>query len=168
MKYGFLGYPHLEAPGDVLHYFSAGLNKRKDLLELGCGRGCLVRAMRLSGWTGHYCGVDISKQAISDARKFEDQRSSWVICDLESFRSPFLWDAIVMIESIYYLNLDNLPITLSRIVEMLAEDGKLLVRIHDSEKHRDYVKAIHHLYPGTKSITSSLFCIFNSSQFTNR
>ncbi|MGA8764172.1 MAG: class I SAM-dependent methyltransferase, partial [Candidatus Sulfotelmatobacter sp.] len=121
MKYGLLRYPQLVAPEDALQYLSAWLPANGSLLELGCGRGSLIRALRQNAWMGDYCGVDISKQAIGDARKFADHRISWVVSDLESFRSALQWDAVAMIESIYYIGLEELRPVLNRIMGTLRE-----------------------------------------------
>ena len=123
LKYGFAGYPQFEAPEDVVHYLLVHSQQTGDLLDLGCGRGSLVRALRRTGWKGHYCGVDISARAIKDALKSGDQRSSWEVSDFESFRSPFQWNTIAMIESIYYLRLEALPGVL-RPAEQYACGGR--------------------------------------------
>jgi len=164
LKYGWLGYPQLVAPKDALEYLSAGLSENGALLELGCGRGSLIRGLRRNGWTGYYCGVDISNQAINDARKFEDLRSSWVVSDFESFRHPSKWDAVAMIESIYYIRLGELPPVLRRIMGMLREHGVLLVRLHDPDKHAEYVGMIRQLYPEMNMVGNNLFCISASSR----
>jgi predicted TPR repeat methyltransferase len=158
-KYGLLGYPQFVAPADALQYLSTQLSETAALLELGCGRGSLLRGLRQNGWMGHYCGVDISKQAISDARKFADQRSSWIVSDFESFCSPFKWDTVAMIESMNYVRLGDLPAMLSRVMGMLKDRGILLARFHDLNKHTEYVKTIHQLYPGTEKLGSNLFRI---------
>lgn len=68
LKYGLLGYPHFAAPEDIVRYLSASLPELSSVLDLGCGRGSLQRALRERGWTDDYCGVDISKPGIVDAR----------------------------------------------------------------------------------------------------
>jgi predicted TPR repeat methyltransferase len=159
LKYGLLGYPHFVAPEDIVRYLSARLPELSSLLDLGCGRGSLLRALRGRGWTGNYCGVDISKPAVVDARKHPDHRSSWVVSDFESFRSPFHWDLIAMVDSIYYLELGELPAFLGRTMGMLNQSGVLLLRVHDLGKHREYVEAASALYPGMEKVDNNLFCI---------
>ena len=92
LKYGAFGYHIGPAPHDVVRYFSMQRNESGSLLDLGCGRGSLIRELRNESWMGHYCGVDISKSAIKDAWKSADHRCSWVVSDVESFHSPFKWD----------------------------------------------------------------------------
>lgn len=158
LKYGFLGYPQFVAPEDVLRYLSTRLSPISTVLDLGCGRGSLLRALREKGWVGNYCGVDISKSPIDDARKLGDQRSSWVVSDFESFRSPFRWDVIAAVESIYYLKIQEFPLFLERTVQLLNPEGTFMIRIHDREKHREYVDELFRLYPKAES-DENLFCV---------
>jgi cyclopropane fatty-acyl-phospholipid synthase-like methyltransferase len=163
LKYGLLGYPQFVAPEDVLRYLSLRLSASSTVLDLGCGRGSLLRALRENGWVGNYCGVDISKPPIDDARKIGDQRSSWVVSDFESFRSPYRWDFIAAVESIYYVKIHDLPMFLDRTVRLLKPAGTLVVRIHDRGRHKEYVEALLRLYPQIES-HQSLFCIPGSKQ----
>jgi 2-polyprenyl-3-methyl-5-hydroxy-6-metoxy-1,4-benzoquinol methylase len=163
LKYGVLGYPRFVAPEDVLRFLSTRLSTVSTILDLGCGRGSLLRALREKGWAGNYCGVDISKPPIDDARKIGDQRSSWVVSDFESFRSPFRWDVIAAVESIYYVRVHELPMFLKRIVLMLNPEGTFVIRIHDRVKHMEFVEELLRLYPQTES-DGSLFCISGSKQ----
>ncbi len=166
MKYGLLRYPLLDAPEDAVIYLANHLEQRAELLELGCGRGSLVRALRKTGWNGHYCGVDISENAIKDARTFGDQRSSWVVSDFESFQSPFQWNTIAMIESIYYLKLSAVPALLDRLAKMLTENGTLLLRLHDVKEHYEYVETVRQLFAGSKWLSGNLLCLVGGSAET--
>ena len=159
VKYRLLGYPHFVAPEDIVRYLSARLPELSSVLDLGCGRGSLLRALRDEGWTGNYCGVDISKPAIVDARKQADHRSLWVVSDFESFRSPFHWDLIAMVDSVYYVELGELSAFLGRMIGMLNQSGVLLLRLHDLGKHREYVEAASRLYPHMEKVDDNLFCI---------
>jgi cyclopropane fatty-acyl-phospholipid synthase-like methyltransferase len=163
LKYGILGYPRLMAPGDVLRYFSMQRIANGSLLDLGCGRGSLIQELRKAGWMGCYCGVDISKEAINDARKTADQRCSWVVSDIESFRSSLKWDTIVMVESIYYVRLELIPTLLERLLEMLEEQGALLIRLHDARKFSNYWEMIRQTCPQVEKISDSLSCIHGSN-----
>jgi cyclopropane fatty-acyl-phospholipid synthase-like methyltransferase len=159
LKYGILKYPQLSAPEDTLRYLRGRLCQSSSVLELGCGRGSLLRGLRNKGWNGHYCGVDISKRALEDAQKVTDQRSSWVVSDMESFGSPFQWDAIVMVESVYYIHMRELPTFLNRLHGLLSRSGFMLVRIHDFEEHADYVDLMCSLFPHTKRVDQTLLCL---------
>src|SRR5262245_12007419 len=103
IKYGLLKYQHFSAPINTIQYVSSHVNDDSCILELGCGCGSLLPALRKAGCKSHYCGVDISRYAIEYARGYGDHRSAWIISDIEAFGSPFQWNAILLIESIYYL-----------------------------------------------------------------
>lgn len=159
IKYGFLGYPHFVAPSDVLRYLAKRLTESESVLDLGCGRGSLLRALRATGWAGSYCGVDISRQAIKAARQCNDQRSSWAVSTFESFSSPFRWDVVALVETLCYVKQDDLPSFLRRITGMLAPRGTLLVRLHELSKHQGYIDEMYRLYPSTAKVEDGLFCL---------
>jgi cyclopropane fatty-acyl-phospholipid synthase-like methyltransferase len=151
IKYGLLKYQHSAAPINAIQYVCGHVNDDSCILELGCGCGSLLSALREAGSKSHYCGVDISRHAIDYARGYGDHRSAWVISDIESFDSPFQWNAILLIESVYYVDLQRLPLLLSRLRNMLTDDGFILVRIHDTDKHHEYFQALHRLaQPGAR------------------
>lgn len=162
LKYSLLKYPVLDAPADSLEYLRARLCDDAYVLELGCGRGSLLRGLRKDGWNGHYCGLDISSRAITDARKCGDQRAAWVVSDIESFRSGFKWDAIVLIESIYYVRLHRAQAVLERLIQMIKPSGFLLIRFHDCEKHREYVAEIYKLFPAAEAVSAQTISVHRS------
>ena len=159
LKYGVLGYPQLAPPHDVVCYLSKRLPENAAMLELGCGRGSLLRGLREQGWHGTYCGVDISKRAIRAACKSSDQRSSWIVSDFESFRSPFQWDVVALIESVCYVKAAEVASFLPRIMQMVKKDGVLLIRLHDFAKHALYIDTIQRLYPHAEKLSPNLLGI---------
>lgn len=145
IKYGFRDYAMPVAPGDVVSQLSRLPNHAR-ILELGCGGGSLLKALRQTGWQGHYCGSDISEAAIRGASKIEKNgNSSWVVSDIESFDSDLKWDVIALVESIYYVKVEKVGQILTRAVGMLNADGYLLLRVHDFAKHHEYIDVIRGL-----------------------
>jgi 2-polyprenyl-3-methyl-5-hydroxy-6-metoxy-1,4-benzoquinol methylase len=145
LKYGVGKYSMESAPTDAVSQLSS-LPGRARILELGCGGGSLLRGLRQAGWLGHYCGVDISQRAIHKAEQFQNQGDcSWRVSDIESFDSHEKWDAIAMIESVYYVSIGKVTEVLRHISRMLNPDGYLLLRIHDFSKHHKYIEAIERL-----------------------
>lgn len=167
LKYGALGYSMSLAPADAVAELLRNLHDATSILELGCGTGSLLTALRNAGWEGHYCGVDISPRAIKSAQKRSDQKSSWVVSDIETFRSPFRWDAVVLIESIYYINMRELPGVLGRIMASLQEYGILLVRLHDTHRHHEYVAEVQRILPTVEKRSDKVFCVQNSPNKSN-
>lgn len=159
LKYRLLGYPEMEAPASVVAYLRDKVADSSTILELGCGRGALLRGLRAAGCASHYCGVDISHYAIEQARAWGDQRSAWVASDIESFRSPYRWDVILMIESVYYVAPEQIAGLLARLGEMLTENGFVLVRIHDTREHADSIEAMRRAVPGLETVDPALFSL---------
>jgi len=159
MKYGLLGYPVWPSPSDVIQYLIPRLTENSSILELGCGRGSVLRGLRCAGWAGYYCGVDISKRAMDDARSMADQRSSWIVSDIEGFESPFQWDSIIMIESIYYVKINELPRVLAYLQRRLKRSGFMLFRIHDFQRHREYVDCIQAFFREVRLVDENLLCV---------
>jgi hypothetical protein len=93
------------------------------------------------------------------------KKSSWIVSDIESFRSPFQWDAIVVVESIYYSQLTALSRVLRRISSMRPPDGSLVVRVHDTEKHREYINELYRVLPTTRKIGDRLFSAGSGESF---
>ncbi|MEQ1353857.1 MAG: class I SAM-dependent methyltransferase [Candidatus Acidiferrum sp.] len=145
LKYGAGKYAMESAPTDAISQLSP-LPVKARILELGCGGGSLLRGLRGAGWPGHYRGVDISQKAIHEAEQFKEKGDcSWLVSDIESFDSDEKWDAIAMIESVYYVKIDKVPEVLRRLAGMLMPGGYLLLRIHDFSKHSKYIEAIDSL-----------------------
>lgn len=158
LKYGLLKYPRWQAPDDVVGILLGELGSDARVLDLGCGAGALLRALRAGGWRGHYCGVDISRQAITEARD-GDTNSSWHVSDIESFSTDDHWDAVCFIESINYVDADSAPAILARFARSLNPKGFMLVRSHDFQKHRAYEAVISASGYETARIDSSLIRI---------
>ena len=167
LKYGVLGYPKFTAPDDVVQHVVQKVTNSASILELGCGRGCLLSALRREGWMGSYCGVDISQRAIHDARAMLDQRSSWIASDFESFSSPFKWDVIAMIESICYLKLTDVPAFLDRAFGMLTDSGIIVIRLHDFDKYSKYIEIIEGLFAASKRVSPNVLCVTRDSRTLN-
>lgn len=159
MKYAVLGYPHFVAPTETVEYLSKQLTSDASVLDLGCGRGSLLWALRAAGWSGSYCGVDISKTAINEARKLADQRSSWIVSDFESFRSPFQWDIVALVESLCYVKRTEIPRYLTTLAEMLVPQGRLVIRLHDLRKFKEYMDEVYRLFPNAEKMGSNLVAI---------
>ena len=157
LKYGALAYRLSSAADEMVHYLCDRVSNSSSILDLGCGRGSLLVALREAEWTGHYCGVDISRLALEGAHKLSDQRSSWIVSDIEGFEPQFRYDAIVMNESIYYVNQSRLREVLACLQRALTDSGFLLIRIHDVQKHREYVDAINLLLPNNERVGEGMF-----------
>jgi SAM-dependent methyltransferase len=71
------------------------------VLDVGCGAGPLVPALRAVGITA-YVGIDISERAIAAAARFADAETRFETGDGESWNTADRFDAVIFNESLYY------------------------------------------------------------------
>lgn len=94
----------------------------RNALDIGCGLGALTR--RLAPFTGHILGMDVSTEAIHQARtlSFAHPNVSYAQGDLlDDSQSGASFDLIVLADTLYYIH----PLTDERlkfIVKTLAAD----------------------------------------------
>jgi len=159
VKYGLLNYGFSAAPKSLIDLLCKSLPRESALLDLGCGSASLLPALRATGWAGQYCGVDISTSAISKNKKMGDAKSSWIVSDIESFETPLSWDAVVMLESAYYVKLENLAAVLRRLSSQVKKGGFFVFRFHDTVKYQEYISQIRIVFPtGRVQGEKMLFC----------
>ncbi len=96
------------------------------VLDAGCGQGVLLG--RLPGnCYSRYVGIDLSGSAIAVAQKRQDERSSFLVADCESYSPVGHFDVIVFNEVLCCL-VDPLR-TVARYARSLNADGLLLVSL---------------------------------------
>lgn len=96
------------------------------VLDAGCGQGVLLS--RLPGACySRYVGIDVSGSAIAVAQKQQNERSTFLVADCESYSPVGHFDVIVFNEVLCCL-LDPLR-TVERYVRSLNADGLLLVSL---------------------------------------
>jgi SAM-dependent methyltransferase len=123
-----------------------GCQMMRAFLSSGVVEVPFLKGLRRAGWQGQYCGVDISAAAIRVASDIETgPNSSWIVSDIESFDSHLKWDVIALIESVYYIKIKKVVEVLNCAMRILNPGGYVLLRIHDSSKHHQYIDAIHRL-----------------------
>jgi SAM-dependent methyltransferase len=135
---------------DVLRILST-LEPHSRLLDLGCGTGNLLAALRNRDWKGYFIGVDVSERAIKQAKQYKDLNAEWHIGAIEDFRSilPKV-DAICMCESIYYAKITDVSHLLGECRKSLLPSGRIIIRIWNAINHKEYVELLSVL--GAQSI----------------
>ncbi len=99
-----------------------------DLLEIGCGEGFLLEQLDRSRFS-RFTGVDISSVAIDRARKLEDERTSFVCADAETYVPDRAFDLVVFNEVLEYFD-DPLALV-RRYEQFLAPGGHFIVSMFD-------------------------------------
>lgn len=102
------------------------------VLELGCGEGLLLRVLRGDAYR-EYLGIDIAAVAIARAQARADTHTAFAVDDIATFTPPHPFDAIVFIESLYYL--PDATATLTRLTRYLAPGGVFIVSMYLHPRH---------------------------------
>jgi SAM-dependent methyltransferase len=101
------------------------------VLDLGCGAGLLRDWLRPLGG-GRYVGVDLSREAIVEARARALAGESFVVAAVEDYAPAESFDAVVFNESLYYL--DDPIAGARRTIAWLTPGGILLVSMFDTPR----------------------------------
>jgi 2-polyprenyl-3-methyl-5-hydroxy-6-metoxy-1,4-benzoquinol methylase len=96
------------------------------VLDTGCGQGALLRRLPNDSYS-RYVGIDLSASAISVARKQQNERSTFLAADCESYSPEEGFDVIVFNEVLCCLR-DPLQ-TVERYVRSLNPGGLVLVSL---------------------------------------
>lgn len=125
------------------------------IADLGCGEGVLQQRFTPSDYS-NYLGIDFSDVAIVNAKKLEDNKTRFMVGDLNQLRLEGIFDAIISNESLYYLSnpvdavrslFQNLKPGGIFIISMVNKDGE--------ENHPLWMKLDEHLQCIDKTITSN-------------
>ncbi|MBV9573100.1 MAG: class I SAM-dependent methyltransferase [Acidobacteriales bacterium] len=123
-------------PDDFLELLLSKLKPSSSVLDLGCGSGNLLAALRNRGWQGHYTGVDISDSVIERTKKVGWPNADWVVSSLDDF--PALKaDFACFVESLYYARHPEMALQRARECAPVV-----LVRIVHSGQHADVVELL--------------------------
>jgi SAM-dependent methyltransferase len=132
-------------PQDLLECLRT-LESNSGILDLGCGAGNLRAALRSRGWNGRFIGVDVSEQVMEIAKKSEDSNAEWHVSAIEDF--PILAQrvgAVCLCESLYYVRPLSVPALLDRCRQSLVPQGRIVIRISDADRHREYIALLQGL-----------------------
>jgi ubiquinone/menaquinone biosynthesis C-methylase UbiE len=130
------------APHDLVDSIAPRLTETSRLLDLGCGTGAMLIALRKRGWNGPYTGVDITRNFI-EVGKTVGSNATWAVSSIEDFPiTPH--EVICLSESIYYVHPAKVQRLLERCYEMCTDS--FVVRIHDLQRHSDYVSELRRFF----------------------
>ena len=122
------------------------------VLDVGCGEGLLVDALRPLGYR-HYLGIDVSEAAIAQAASRADASTGFVAADAEDEPPAGRWDVVVFNESVYYFR-DPLA-TLRRYETALSPGGAFVVSTFRSRRADAVVRALLRRYREMEATTVS-------------
>lgn len=121
------------------HYFKPSAR----ILDLGCGEGWQAERLDKSRYK-EYLGVDISNEAISRARRLEDENTGFCCASLDDLHVDKKYDVVIFNEILYYL--DDPLTTLARFMDGLASEGIMIVSMYHAGVTKQLWAAIESEY----------------------
>ncbi len=115
---------------------------------MGCGHGRLYELLRESR-PARYLGVDVSEEAIVQARRFEEATVSFETGDFETWLPSTEFEVIIFNECLSYA---TRPIdVLTRFAGRLAERGRAIVSLSHYGNHREIWRSFEQNFEVTES-----------------
>lgn len=109
-----------------IHHFSKSLNDSPRTLDLGCGIGNVAELLdRFSG--GKYIGLDISEEAIKEAKVRNFKNAAFQVGAFEEWESEEKFDFIISTGAIHYAT--NPTAVLQNYSKNLNNDGKFIISL---------------------------------------
>jgi peptidoglycan/xylan/chitin deacetylase (PgdA/CDA1 family) len=126
----------LDGPEEIEHYraIREWVEPGASVLDMGCGHGRLYELLRECR-PARYLGVDVSEEAIRQARRFEEATVSFETGDFETWLPSTDFDVIVFNECLSYATrpLD----VLRRFAARLTQGGRTIVSLSHYGNHRE-------------------------------
>jgi SAM-dependent methyltransferase len=127
-QYASADWDYLRSIGEaprfgVVSAYCRQLASNGSVLEIGCGEGFLLEHLDRSRYR-HFTGIDISSVAIDRARALEDDRTTFLCTDAESYVPDRSHDLIVFNEVLEYFD-DPLALV-QRYEPFLTGDGSFV------------------------------------------
>lgn len=132
-----------ECPRSFVELVAARVGNDGSILDIGCGSGSLLVALRKRGWRGRYFGLDISDRAVQAVNALSDSNAEALVSQIEGFSlPPSKVDAICFVESLYYVRAARVIEVLQRCRGCLNAEGGIYIRMWDVREHEAYVRAL--------------------------
>lgn len=122
---------------DPVIFRALGDVRGKSLLDLACGDGFYTRRFRAECGADPVLGVDLSPKQIQRAESIEQHESLGIdyrVADVMELRLDQRFDVVTAIHLLHYLgNAGEIASTLSRIYDLLHDDGYFVTMIANPE-----------------------------------
>lgn len=107
------------------------------ILEIGAGEGYLQQRFDKTKYSLYY-STDVSDVAIANAKKYEDEKTKYLVADMNTYVPDQKFDIIIVNEAIYYGH--SVDEVLTRFNPFLEEDGIFIVSINGDERNAAWHK----------------------------
>lgn len=126
-QYAHGEWDSLSEENERLRTLTRTIHKRHpvpSILEIGCGKAVLLQQLAREGFAS-YTGVDLSKVAIAEAKKFSSADVRFIQADMQTFVPDGKYDVIAFNESLYYAR--QVSATFARFIPHLNTGGCIVV-----------------------------------------
>ena len=127
-----LGDIHELGRFSVIVGYSQFLKPEGKVLEIGAGEGYLQQRFDKTKYSLYY-STDVSDVAIANAKKYEDEKTKYIIADVNTYEPDTKFDVVIINEAIYYG--ESVQKALDRFVPYLNEGGIFIVSINGDERN---------------------------------
>lgn len=115
----------------VIAGYIRALGRRPAVLDVGCGAGQLLAVLGVDGLSAYH-GIDVSAEAIAQARDGSGAAVAFEQADFTRWRPPRTFDVVVFNEVLYYA--DHPVRAVARYADALAAEGVMVVSMF---RHRN-------------------------------
>jgi len=118
------------------------IREGESVLEIGFGTGCaLVEIARRVGGSGRACGLDLTPEMITRARRRLEKQGlagRVELCEGDARKMPYedgLFDAVYMSETLELFDTPDIPVVFAEIRRVLKVRGRLVLSSMPKEGH---------------------------------
>jgi SAM-dependent methyltransferase len=121
----------------VIVGYTQFLKPHGKILEIGAGEGYLQQRFDKSKYSLYY-STDVSDVAVANGKKFEDEKTKYLVADMNTYVPDTDFDCIIINEVIYYGV--SVQKTLDHLAQFLKQDGIFIVSINGGSRNNDWHK----------------------------
>ncbi len=121
----------------VIVGYAQYLKPNGKILEMGAGEGYLQQRFDQSKYSLYY-STDVSDVAIANAKKYEDEKTKYLIADMNTYIPDTKFDVVIINEAIYYGG--TVQKVLDRFVPYMTTDAIFIVSINGDERNAEWHK----------------------------
>ncbi|TAE37926.1 MAG: class I SAM-dependent methyltransferase [Runella slithyformis] len=119
----------------VIAGYAQHLKPNGKVLEIGAGEGYLQQRFDKTKYSLYY-STDASDVAVENGKKYEDEKTKYVIADMNDYAPDQKFDVIIINEAIYYGG--SVDKVLGRFNAYLEQGGIFIVSINGDERNADW------------------------------
>ncbi|GAB3168204.1 class I SAM-dependent methyltransferase [Telluribacter humicola] len=119
----------------VIAGYAQYLKPNGRILEIGAGEGYLQQRFDKTRYSLYY-STDVSDVAIEMGKKNEDEKTRYLVADMNTYEPDTTFDCIIINEAIYYAR--SVEAVLDRFNPYLAEGGIFIVSINGDERNANW------------------------------